>query len=119
MIINAYTLYDRKAFTYSPPFFAITDGVAVRMVQNLVADTATSPGQHPNDYVLYRAGGYDDQSGRLLPLQPLEHVIDCQACVARQSPLPFDPQPGDAARAAGITRTDPVTEEVKFNGSGV
>lgn len=117
MIINAYTLYDRKSLQYNMPFFAVSDGTAVRMLQDLVADTNTMPGRHPGDFVLYRCGGYDDASGALLPVTALQHIIDALAVVPRHTPLPFDTQPG--APTPDPLRTPAGAEEVKFNGSGV
>lgn len=92
-ILHAYTIYDRKGLTYSPPFFQSADGLAVRMFQDLVGDTNTQVGRHPGDFVLYRCGGYDDSSGSLLPVSALQHIIDAEALVRRPTPLPFDPQP--------------------------
>jgi len=100
MILHAYTIYDRKALQYHSPFFAVADGAAVRSFMDLANDTQTSVGRHPGDYVLYRCGGYDDASGSLLPVTVLEHIIDAQAVVRAVSPLPFDPNPESAARAA-------------------
>lgn len=117
MIINAYTIYDRKALTYSPPFFSVADGAAVRMFQDLAGDTGTQVGRHPGDFVLYRCGGYDDASGSLLPVTALQHIVDALAVLPRNAPLPFDPQPLSPARAA--VQPDPTTDEVRFNGTGV
>ena len=100
MIVNGYTIYDRKALTYSPPFFAVADGLAVRMFGDLVGDTNTQVGRHPADFVLYRCGGYDDSNGSLLPVTALQHIVDAMALVSRPAPLPFDPQPGPATRPA-------------------
>lgn len=101
MIINAYTLYDRKALSYSPPFFAVSDGVAVRMLGDLAQDTNTTVGRHPADYVLYRCGAYDDQSGSLLPVSALQHIIDALAVLPQQGALPFaGPHRSDANGAA-------------------
>lgn len=119
MIIHAYTLYDRKALQYHQPFFAVSDGAAVRMLQDLVADSNTLPGRHPGDFVLYRCGAYDDSNGSLLPVSTLGHIIDASAVAPRATPLPFDPEPGAATRAAGIAEVPADQAEVKFNGSGV
>lgn len=100
MIVNGYTIYDRKALTYSPPFFAVADGLAVRMFGDLVADRNTQVGRHPADFVLYRCGAYDDANGSLLPNTALQHIIDAMALVEHQSPLPFDPEPRASTRAA-------------------
>lgn len=102
MIINAYTLYDRKSLQYHQPFYAVADGAAVRMLQDLVADTNTMVGRHPGDYVLYRCGAYDDSNGSLLPVTALQHVIDALAVAPRAAPLPFDPAPEDAAARSNL-----------------
>lgn len=94
MILNAYTLYDRKALQYHTPFFATADGSAVRSVQDLVADPNTTVGRHPGDYVLYRVGGYDDSSGSLLPASVLEHIVDCSSLVRVQPAFDFQ-RPAD------------------------
>jgi len=90
-IIKGYTIYDRKALTYSPPFFAVADGIAVRMFTELAGDISTQVGRHPADFVLFRCGGYDDSNGGLLPIPALEHVVDALAVIPRHAPLPFDP----------------------------
>lgn len=119
MIINAYTLYDRKALQYHQPFFAVSDGAAVRMLQDLVGDNNTLPGRHPGDFVMYCVGGYDDNNGSLLPATVLRHIIDALAVAPRATPLPFDPQPRDAAGPADLTASPADAAEVRFNGSGV
>lgn len=74
MILNAYTLYDTKSLSSSPPFFALTHGVATRMVSDIANDLGTSVGRHPADYTLYCIGRFDDAAGILLPGDVREHV---------------------------------------------
>lgn len=81
MKLNAYTLFDNKALQYHPPFFAATDGSAIRSLNDLVADANTTVGRHPSDYVLYFCGEYDDQLGLFMAAQPLRHVMDAIALV--------------------------------------
>lgn len=119
MIHHAFTIYDRKALIYSPPFFAVADGAAVRMFQDLVGDSGTQVGRHPGDFVLYRCGGYDDSNGSLLPVTALEHIVDALALVPRGAPLPFDPEPRHAAGPADHSAPSADAAEVRFNGSGV
>lgn len=85
MKLNGYTIYDNKALQYHPPFFASTDGVAVRNLTQLVGDINTTIGRHPSDYVLYYCGVYDDQLGLFIPEQPLRHVMDAIALVKIES----------------------------------
>lgn len=81
MLTNAYTLYDNKSLTYSPPFFAVAHGAAARLVADLASDLQTSVGRHPADYVLFCIGVFDDASGRLLPNDVREHITDVTTLV--------------------------------------
>lgn len=90
MILNAYSVFDRKALQYHPPFFASTDGAASRSFMDLANDANTTIGRHPADYVLFRIGTYDDQKGEMIPISPLMHVVDAVALVSPAPALPFD-----------------------------
>lgn len=85
MRLRAYSIFDNKALQYHPPFFASTNGQAVRSMSDLANDPQTNIGRHPGDYVLYCIGEYDDAKGAMLPISPLEHVVDAVALV-RLSP---------------------------------
>jgi len=81
MQTNAYCIYDNKSLIYAVPFFAVTDGAAIRSFQELVNDASTTLSRHPGDYSLFCVGAYDDNKGELLALLPIRHVIDAAACV--------------------------------------
>lgn len=90
MRIHAYAVYDRKTLVYQLPFFAHTDPAAVRLLSDAVADAQHPFGRHPNDYVLFRVGEWDDAKGAMLPLQALVHVVDGSSLVsALQQEIPF------------------------------
>lgn len=90
MQVLAYSVYDRKALVYGAPFFAPTDGSAIRSFADLSNDINTTVGRHPSDFVLYCVGVYDDQNGALAPVSPLRHVIDATACIVVQPKLPIE-----------------------------
>ena len=93
MLTNAYCVYDNKALVYGLPFFAPTDGSAVRSFQDLCNDTDTTVGRHPGDYSLFMLGNYDDQKGALIPMSPLRHVIDATSLlIMKPTPLFKDDQ---------------------------
>lgn len=81
MLIRAYSIFDSKALVYHQPFFAPTNGAAVRMLADTANDLSTSIGRHPSDYVLYCVGQYNDQNGEMKPFSPREHVVDAIALV--------------------------------------
>jgi len=103
MLLSAYTVYDNKALTYSPPFFVASDGAAVRMLKDLVTDPNTSIGRHPSDYILYGVGTYNDQNGLFDAALPIRHVMDAIALVPIQADLFTD------ARTPGIVDTSTLT----------
>lgn len=90
MIMHAYAIYDRKALIYHMPYFAITNAVAVRTLSDAVSDPNSTFSRHPNDYVLYDVGEFDDSNGLFKPSSPIVHVIDAAALVAAlQGEIPF------------------------------
>ena len=99
---NAYTLYDIKSETYSPPFFASAHGSAIRLVMDLVSDPTTTPGRHPQDFSLLCIGSFDDSLGLMLPLDNRQHIADCVSLLPRvlnghgpaATPAPIDLTPG-------------------------
>lgn len=95
MILRAYSIYDCKALQYHSPWFAVSDGSAVRSFSDMANDPQTTIGRHPRDYTLWLVGTYDDNNGLFTPISPLVHVVDAMACVQQQSELPLAPT-GDA-----------------------
>lgn len=95
MITHAYCIYDRKGLIYNVPFFAITDGSAVRSFADLANDPQTTIGRHPVDYVLFRVGAFDDSAGMLIPHVPILHVADAASLInAGTGDLFADPHAG-------------------------
>lgn len=90
MRTRVYSIYDLKSLTYAPPFIATTDGVAMRMLKELVDDNNNMVGRHPSDFKLYCIGIFDDQQGLILAEQPVAHVIDAVALVSFQERLPLE-----------------------------
>lgn len=90
MILKCYSVYDRKTLTYMPPFYAPTDGAAIRIAGDAANDPNSNLGRHPNDYVLFFVGEYDDQNGLLKACTPLDHVIDIAALLEKQGKLPLE-----------------------------
>lgn len=104
MMLRCYSIFDRKALQYHPPFFQSTDGAATRAVADLANDLNTQIGRHPSDFVLFMIGEYDDQKGAMLPCSPLVHVVDAVALVqGRDVPLPFGMSPTKTTPKTSIT----------------
>ena len=70
-----FTIYDVKAKAYITPFVLPNDGMAIRTFQTCANDLNHAFGQHPEDYVLYRIGEFDSDTGELINDKSPELII--------------------------------------------
>lgn len=61
-----YSIYDRKAEIFNTPFFCRNDSVALRSFEDLLKDDRTTVSQHPEDFVLYKLGQFNDENGQVV-----------------------------------------------------
>ena len=67
MRLNIYTIFDQASGAYMRPFYAQSDGQALRSFTDIAQDADHEIGKHPEDYSLFRIGTYDDNKGELHP----------------------------------------------------
>lgn len=83
-MINAYTIYDKKAATYIPPFFGRTNRDAIEVVEPLLALRGGKLAEFPEDFILYRIGEFDPLTGVFVSCPP--EVVCEVAFIASQQP---------------------------------
>ncbi len=66
MLMQIYSIYDTAVGAYMRPFFSQADGDATRMFSDLCMDAEHPVGRHPEDYSLFRLGGFNDQDGKVI-----------------------------------------------------
>lgn len=66
---NVYTMKDLKS-CYMQPFVDVNDNVARRNFAAAINRKDTVMNFSPEDYILFRIGEYDDQTGELLTIVP-------------------------------------------------
>lgn len=62
-----YSIFDKKAGVYAPPFIEINKGTAIRAVQDLVSRGDSNPSKYPEDYTLVQLGSFNEQNGKITP----------------------------------------------------
>lgn len=62
-----FAIFDTKAEYFNQPFFMNTIPEAIRAFTDLVNDDKTRISEHPEDYILYNVGKFDDQDGAITP----------------------------------------------------
>lgn len=89
MITKLFTVFDQKAMTYLPPFTGHNKAVGERSFSDAVNQPGHAFNMHPMDYTLIILGDFDDQSGRVIPLDiPLNVGSGVQYVKGDTPPLP-------------------------------
>lgn len=60
---------DRQTLSFGLPVCVVATGVAVRSFIDQVNQAGSTFNQHPEDYVLYYVGEFDDTNGQLHPAE--------------------------------------------------
>lgn len=64
--MQLYTMHDKAMDTYGPPMAFATDAVAVRALQDEMQNPESMFRKHPDDFVIYRIGTWDDANGQVI-----------------------------------------------------
>jgi hypothetical protein len=75
MTQKIYSIHDAKAEYFTQPFFKKTHGEAERDFTQLVNDEKSQLHKFPEDYDLYYLGEYDDNTGKMTPIDTPQHII--------------------------------------------
>ncbi len=67
---NAYSIYDSKAVAYLPPFMCHSEGIAIRSFTEACNSEGHQFGKFPADYTLFHIGEFDDETGKLVSVNP-------------------------------------------------
>ena len=77
MTKRIYAIYDTKTSSYGMPLFLISDGEALRVVQDAVAKPGTTLADHPQDFRLDYLGEFDQETGRIIQEKNTpKHLMD-------------------------------------------
>lgn len=78
MKLKAYAIRDVVSDTFHAPFFAPSDGVAKRVVSEILRNPGSELSKYPRDYMVFRVGEYDTETGALAP-EVVEMVVTVEA----------------------------------------
>lgn len=65
-----FSIYDTKAAIYSSPWLSPTKGAAIRAFSDNVNDVQSPFYRHPDDYILFQLGVFDDNTGEITMIEP-------------------------------------------------
>lgn len=101
MIYTSFSFYDAKVGIFHPPFHMLHRGQALRAAQELGGDLSTQIGRHPNDFVLFEIGTFNDQTGAQETTAPVS--LGPVASLLEQPRLPF--RDAEAPPASTLVRS--------------
>lgn len=94
--LHAFSIYDSKGETFSPPFFMQAKGEAIRAFTETASDRQTTIGKYPADFTLFQIGTFNPDDGKLealrtplslglaIEFQPQQQQIPPQAELLRE-----------------------------------
>jgi hypothetical protein len=71
-----YSILDEKAEIHSPPFLAQNDGIAIRMVMDILRSPDNNLARYPADHKLVLVGIWDEINGEIMPLDGPPRLVD-------------------------------------------
>ena len=71
MKLKLFACHDSKAGAFMQPFFFQATGQAIRAFSDTVNDPKTQLNRHPADFTLFELGTFDDQTGEVETIKPL------------------------------------------------
>lgn len=71
MITKVFSVYDVKAGFYGQPFFSPNSDTAKRSFSDACRDEKSMVYKHPNDFVLFEVGEFDDLVGEISSFKPV------------------------------------------------
>lgn len=72
MKFEFFAVYDSVSASYAAPFLQSSDVVAERTFRQLCQDPQSSVYRSPGDYSLWHVGSYDDTTGTIESIKPVQ-----------------------------------------------
>lgn len=73
-MLKIFGVIDVKASGFKSQFFHASNGSAMRDFYDACKDPKTSLSLHPEDYHLYYLADFDNESGQIVPVSPIQFL---------------------------------------------
>lgn len=77
--LQAFSVFDKVAKAFMPPFFIPNIGMAIRAFGDDVTRSNSHISKHPADFDLYHVGAFDDNDGTLYSFAPSDRKVISRA----------------------------------------
>ena len=69
-----FSIYDNKALSWGTPYYSLNNAVGTRQFEDAVNQPDTPFNKHPEDYVLFAIGEFDQHTGELIPYEQSKNL---------------------------------------------
>ncbi len=104
MKLQAYSIYDDGAETFSGPFFVAKEALGIRAFEQIVNDARSEVSRYPKDYCMFHIGSLNTVTGELASEKPTM-VIRAHALLKKEDPRQLQ-IPGTAQVAPELNSAD-------------
>lgn len=89
-----FSIFDKVACIYHNPVYLINTGVAIRQAQDQFKTKDSEIAQHPEDFILFKLGSFDDTTAKITMLDIPETIlkfweIEPETPHHNSDPIPF------------------------------
>lgn len=70
-----FSIYDKIAQIYHNPVYLINKGIAIRQAQDQFKNPDSEIAQHPEDFILFHIGTFEDTTAKITMLEIPETVL--------------------------------------------
>lgn len=74
MRVNVYAIHDVKAGAFLQPWFAPTHAMAFRNIEKSMRTPNSPFSDFPADFTLFKVGEFEDDTGEISPVVPIESL---------------------------------------------
>lgn len=78
-ILQCYSVFDKAVNAFMRPWYTVSRGEALRLFIDSVNDPASYSFKHPEDFILFQCGEFDDAKGIFTTEEP-EKVLGASEC---------------------------------------
>lgn len=88
-MLIAFAVFDSKAAAYGLPIFCESEGLALRGFSDACKNPESPMAKHCADFVLFKIGSYETNSGEFTTISPAVHIANAAAFVGQ---VPVEPK---------------------------
>ncbi len=84
MIQQIFSIYDSKIAAYLQPFFSPTKPAAIRAITDVLSDKSHQFSKHPEDYILFHLGSFNDSNAQFEILEVAYSLAGCHELIQQE-----------------------------------